>query len=103
MTCAHDGSAQLYQRDMIELLVAHHLGEGCGEQIGIAHEPVWVLVVLVGADAVESELRRQHELVQRPVVIVSYFVGISELPPWRVDPRRVIAFGKILRVDPGRA
>ena len=92
-----DGGAELQQRDIVQSLVASHLGEDGAEQIRVAHEPVRVLMVLVGADAVEAEFGRQHQLVDRPVVIVSDLVGVAVFPPRRIDPSRSKPPGEIVR------
>ena len=89
--------AKLHERDIIQALIARHLGENGAEQVRIAHEAVRVLVMLVGADAVEAELRRQHQFVDRPVVVVGDLVGVAVLPPGRIDPSRRQAPGEILR------
>ena len=85
------------KRDLIQALIAGHLGEDGAEQVRIAHEPVRVLVMLVGADAVEAELGRQHQFVDRPVVDVGDFVGVAIFPPGRIDPGRREAPREILR------
>ena len=92
-----DGGAELHQRDMVQSLIAGHLGQDGAEQIRIAHEPIGVLVVLVGADGIEAELGRQHQFVDRPIVIVGDLVGVAVLPPRRIDPGRRQLAGKIFR------
>src|SRR5206468_2138193 len=54
-------------------------------------ETVRVLVMLVGADAIESALRRVQELVQRPVVVLADPAGVGKLPPGRCDPDGFVA------------
>src|SRR5262245_51210120 len=79
---------ELHKRNLIESLIACHLRQDSAEKVRVAHEPIWVLVVLVGTNAIEAELGRQHQLVQRPVVIVGDLVGVPILPPRRINPRR---------------
>jgi hypothetical protein len=92
-----NGGTELQKRHLVQSLIAGHLGQHRAEQIRIAHEPVWILVMLVGADGVEAELGREHQLVDRPVVVVGDFVGVAVFPPRRIDPGRRQLAGKILR------
>ena len=80
--------AELDNGDIVQALVARHFRQDGAEQVGIAHEPVRVLVVLVGADAVEAELCRQHQFIDRPIVEVGDLVGVTVLPPGGIDPSR---------------
>ncbi len=52
--------------------------------------------MLIGADAVEAELGRQHQFVDRPVVNVGDLVSVAVLPPRCIDPSRRQPSGKIL-------
>src|SRR2546427_9871082 len=50
------------------------------------HEAVGVLVMLVGADAIEAALCRIKQLVERPVVVLADAAGVGQLPPRRRHP-----------------
>ena len=89
--------AELHQRDVIQALVARHLGQDGAEQIWIAHEPIGVLMVLVGADAIEAEPSRQHQFVDRPVIEIANLVGIAIFPPRRIHPCRIEPLREIVR------
>ena len=92
-----DGGAKLQKRDLIQSLIAGQPGEHRAEQIRVAHESVRILMMLVGADGVEAELGRKHQLINRPIVIVGDFIGIAVFPPRRIDPGRRQLAGKVLR------
>jgi hypothetical protein len=72
---------------MIQPLVAGQFRQRRTKQVRIAHEAVGILMVFIRANAIESELGRQHEFVQRPIVIVGHFIGVPVFPPRRIDPR----------------
>ena len=88
---------ELHDRDVVQALIARHPRQDGAEQVGIAHEPIGVLVVLVGADAIEADLGRQHKFIDRPIVEVGHLVGIAILPPRRIDPGRGQTVRKIFR------
>src|SRR5262249_16514668 len=67
--------AKLHQRDVVQALVARHLCKDGAEQIWIAHESVRVLMVLVGADAVETKQGRQDQFVHRPIIEILTLLG----------------------------
>jgi hypothetical protein len=45
-------------------------------------------MTLVGADAVEAELGRQHQFIDRPVVNIGDLVGVAIFPSGRVKSWR---------------
>src|SRR5205814_3181007 len=54
-------------------------------------EAVGVLVMLVGADAIEAAPCRIEQLVERPVVVLADAAGVGQLPPRRRHPDGFIA------------
>ena len=72
------------------------LGQHAAHEIRARHEPVGVLVMLVGAHPVEAGPRRVQQLVQRPVVVLAHAPGIGQLPPGRGHPDAVVAALEVL-------
>ena len=66
----------------------------------IGHEAVDVLMVLIGAQAVEAGLRGEQQFVERRVVILADFVGIGDVEPQRIDVGRFVALIEIRRQPP---
>ena len=67
------------------------LGQHAAHQVGARHEPVGVLVMLVGAYPVEPRPGRVQQLVERPVVVLAHTPGVGQLPPGRGHPDARVA------------
>src|SRR5262249_26028086 len=61
------------------------------------HEAVGVLMVLVGADAVEAGARGVQQLVERPVVVLPDASRVRELRPRRRHPHARVALLEVRR------
>ena len=69
----------------------------------IGHEPIDVLVMLIGAQPVQAGLRRMQHLVERGVVVLADLVGIGDVEPDGIDMGRVVAPLEIGRAGRDRA
>ena len=71
-------------------------------QARIGHEAIDVLMVLVGAHAVEAGLGGMQQFVERQIVVLADFSGVGDVEPNRVDEGGVVALLEIRRQFPIR-
>ena len=57
-------------------------------------------MMLIDADTVHTGLGGMDQFVQRPVVILTDFLGVAQFRPGRIDPDRVVFLLKIIRQIP---
>src|SRR6266480_7196014 len=69
-----------------DVAAVRQLGQDAPHDVWARHEAVGVLVMLVGADAIEAALCRVKQLVERPVVVLADAAGVGQLPPRRRHP-----------------
>ena len=79
------------------------LGQHAAHQVRARHEPVGVLMMLVGADAVESGARRVEQLVERPVVVLAHALARPPAPTTAASPTRSGSALEVVRAARGAA